>query len=88
MKLKRGQARYKIPPHSQILSVVVNGDHKFNTSFVDKMVCIVDQIEQDGVFGFPKYVCISKIKDWATFYPIPAHSYSVTIRYVPPIEEF
>jgi hypothetical protein len=87
MKLQTGKARYKIPAQSQILGVYVDGNQPHNQmcSIMLRQVRL-GEIEPSDVRGFPVYFFI--IDDTIEFSPVPDKPYVVTVRYVPPIQEF
>lgn len=81
MKLRKGQPRYRMPPHSNVIHVVLCGEF-------DRMLPMV-AIEQlnptplkpaepkrCGVYG-----------RFIEFEPPPDRAYTVRVRYAPPIEE-
>ena len=92
MKLRRGRPSYKIPGHSQILSVYIEGNQRHNQmcAFILQHVAISDipnpAKNSKPSLGQPTVCCV-RYKS-IEFFPIPDKSYVVKIRYVPPIMEF
>lgn len=87
MKLRKGQARYKLPPFSRVLNVVVEGNHRHNQMY-DVLLPIVpfDQARCDEKPAMPRCCVIGP--DSIKFAPPPDKPYSVRVRYTPPIMEF
>ena len=88
MKLKRGQARYKIPEHSEVLWVCVEGNQKYN-QMAARMIQIVSgvQISNEGLEpAMPRRCAV--YRDLIMFCPPPDKPYIVKVRYTPPVMEF
>ncbi|HSV21870.1 MAG TPA: hypothetical protein VLJ17_02455, partial [Xanthobacteraceae bacterium] len=83
-----GRPRYKIPPHTDIINVVVNGNQRHNQMVAYALVQVAFGYDgkPKGQLGMPRQFAIigSKIEFW----PIPDKAYQVKVRYTPPIQEF
>ncbi len=88
MKLRKGRPRYKIPPHSDILNVVVEGNQRHN-----QMVAYVLMQVAFGYDGKPQANCamprqFAIVGNKIEFWPVPDKAYRVKVRYTPPVAEF
>lgn len=92
MKLRKGRARYRIPEHSQIMHVLIEGNQHHN-----QMVAIM--LQQVNLSDIPKPAWRNREKhdmprvfaifeDQIEFYPTPDKAYVVRGRFTPPIKEF
>ena len=90
MKLRTGRSVYKLPEHSQVLLVIIEGNQKHNQD-VDYVLIQIDKRELPigkklrHVRGIPTgyFVFTNKIEFW----PVPDKPYKARVRYVPPITE-
>ena len=87
MKLRTGQALYKIPEHSQILCVYIEGNQRHNQmwSYLLQLIDIGD-LGLNKARGRPTYCAVFENK--IEFSPVPNKPYKVRVRYVPPIKEY
>ena len=89
MKLRRGKALYKFPPHSEFHSAWIEGNQRHN-----QIYDIALQFVAKGQFprpnkpwlGLPQYISITH--NSIEFYPIPDKPYIVKVRYLPPVQEW
>ncbi len=89
MKLRRGESRYKIPPHSEMLQVYVEGNQEHN-QMVGYVLAQVSNTEMSGMnsahLGMPMYFAVAP--EQIDFWPAPDKPYVVKVRYTPPVQEF
>lgn len=89
MKLRREKQRYKIPPHSEILGVRVEGNQKHNQMWA-YVIQQISLVEMSGMLtkhlAMPTYFAVAP--EQINFYPIPDKAYTVKVRYLPPVQEF
>lgn len=81
MKLRKGQPRYRMPPHSNVIHVVLSDefDHMLPMVGVEHLNARPlkpAKPERCGVYG-----------RFIEFEPPPDKAYTVRVRYVPPILE-
>lgn len=93
MKLRTGHPRYKIPAFSRIETVLVEGNQKYNQTCAMRLQQVpIGDIEISETRGFPVYFSVYQSVDGGLnlieFYPVPDKPYKVTIRYLPPLQEF
>lgn len=81
VKLRKGQPRYRMPPYSNVIHVVLTG--KF-----DRMLPMVDVCDLNPVPLKPAEPTRCGIYgQFIEFEPPPDRAYTVRIRYAPPILE-
>ena len=91
MKLRRGKPSYKIPEHSQVFRVRIEGNQRHNQmhSHLLCMVSISDipnPNKSDRPYGFPTMCAV--FEGTIEFYPIPDKPYVAKVQYAPPIREY
>lgn len=86
MKLRRGKHIYKLPPHSSIESVFVEGNQKHNQMASILLMPCRNRFEPGvNLLGFPTMFFVTH--DEIHFNPAPDAPYVVRVRYYPPMQE-
>jgi len=89
MKLRTGRQKYKLPEHSQILAVFVEGNQKYNQMINHHIMQMQPENfhkELNSIQGFPTVCACSHNR--IEFWPIPDKPYIVRVQYLPPIKEY
>lgn len=87
MKLRKGRSHYKIPAHSQVFQVFIEGNQRHN-QMAALMLCqtSLEDLPRQDIWGVPRYFTVSP--ESISFAPAPDKPYVVKVRYAPPIQEF
>lgn len=87
MKLRKGKPRYKIPAHSDIIGVYVEGNQKHNQMchYALQRVAL-EELPNIMHLGMP--ALYSVLHEIIEFSPPPDKPYVVKVRYTPPVQEF
>lgn len=88
MKLRKNRAAYRIPEHSQIQLVRIEGNQRRN------QMCsiLLPQMDMQELSALRQFngtpAAFAVFNTTIRFYPTPDGPYAVKVRYVPPIKEY
>ena len=88
MKLKRGKSVYKVGPFGLWHSFIVDcGALHYPVIHAHRELFEREKSKNPNILGFPILYCVDSAMNKFEVYPKPDKSYSVSVRYYPPMVE-